>query len=92
MHRPSGGHLRHDMPGRAEAENAEMLSVARHDKRAPANQACAEQRCDGDVVAGFAKRKAIAGVRDEMRRKAAVARIAGEARAVAQILLAATAI
>ena len=64
-----------------------MLSIARHDKRAPADQARAEQRRDGDVVAGLAERKAIAGVRDEMRGKAAVAGVAGEARAVAQILV-----
>ena len=86
------GHLRDDMPGGAEAEYAEMLSIPRHDKRAPADQACAKQRCDRDVVAGFAERKAIAGIRDEMRGKAAVARVAGEARTVAQILLAAPAI
>jgi len=80
------------MPGGAEAEYAEMLSIPRHDKRTPADQACAKQRCDRDVVAGFAERKAIAGIRDEMRGKAAVARVAGEARTVAQILPAAPAI
>ena len=80
------------MPGRAEAEDAEMFSLPRHDKRAPADQACAKQRCNRDVVAGFAERKAIAGVRDEMRGKAAVAGIASEARTVAQILLTASAI
>src|SRR5215207_7914425 len=80
------------MPCCAEAEDAEKLSVTRHDKRAPADQACAKQRCDRGVVAGFAERKAIAGICDEMRGKTAVARVAGEARTVAKILLAAPAI
>jgi HSP20 family protein len=80
------------VPGCTEAEDAEMLSISRHDKRAPADQACAKQGCDGDIVAIFAEWEAIAGIRDEMRRKAAVARVAGEARTIAQILMAAPAI
>ena len=71
------------MPGGAEAEDAEMLSLPRHDKRTPADQTCTKQRRDRDVVAGFAERKAIAGIGDEMRGKAAVARVAGEERTVA---------
>ncbi len=69
-----------------------MLSITRHDQRAPADQAGAQQRRDGDIVAGLAERKAITGVRDEMRGKAAVARVAGEARAVAEVFPAAPAI
>src|SRR5262249_34025963 len=79
-------HLGDDMPGGAEAEDAEMLAVASHHQRAPADQAGAKQRRNRDVVTGFTKRKAIAGIGDEMRGKAAVARVSGEARAVAKVL------
>src|SRR5438874_5945869 len=81
--RPSvpAGHLRDDMAGRTEAEDAEMLSIARHHQRAPADQAGTQHRRDGDIVAGLAVRKTIAGVGDEMRGKAAVARVTGKARA-----------
>src|SRR5206468_3030263 len=74
------------------AEDAEMLSIARHHQRAPADQARTQQRRDSDIVAGLAERKAVAGVRDEMRGKAAVARVASEARTIAEIFPAAPAI
>ena len=80
------------MSGGAEAIDAEMLSLARHHQRAPADQAGAQQRRNGDVVARLAERKAIAGVRDKVGGKPSVARVAGEERAIAQILLAASAI
>ena len=80
------------MSGRTKTEDAEMLSIARHHQRTPADQARAQQRRDGDIVTGLAERKAITGVRDEMRGKAAIARVAGESRAVAEIFPAAPAI
>ena len=80
------------MAGRTEAEDSEMLSIARHHQRTPADQAGAQQRRDGDIVAGLAERKTITGIRDEMRGKAAVARVTGEARAVAEVFPAASAI
>ena len=80
------------MAGRTETEDAEMLSIARHHQRAPTDQAGTQQRGNGNIVAGFTERKAIAGIRDEMRGKAAVARVAGKARAVAEVFPAAPAI
>jgi hypothetical protein len=86
------GHLGDDVAGGAETEDAEMLAFPGHYQRAPADQARAKQWCDRDVIARFTERKAVAGVRDEMGGKAAVTRVAGEARAVAKVLLAAPAI
>ena len=85
-------HLRDDMSGRTEAKDAEMLSIpAMTSERQPIRPA-QSRGAMRDIVAGFAERKAIAGVRDEMRGKAAVARVAGEARAVAEVFPAAPAI
>ncbi len=73
------------MSGRAEAVDAEPLRVSRHHQRPPADQAGAQQRRDRNVVAVFAERKGIAGVGDGVRGEAAVPRIAGEERTVAEI-------
>ena len=80
------------MPGRTEAVDAEMLALACHYQGTPPNQTGAKQRCDRDVIAFVTKRKAIAGIRDKVRRKAAVTRVAGEQRTVAKVLPAAPAI
>src|SRR5206468_348894 len=74
------------------AVDAEMLAVSGHDQGTPANQAGAEQRRNRDVVAGFAERKAITGVGDKVRGKAAIARVAREQRTIAKIFPAAAAI
>jgi hypothetical protein len=72
---------------RAKAKDAEVLCVTRHDQRAPTDQAGAEQRRKLGVVTIFTKWKAVAVICDQMRRKAAVSRIAGEFRVIAKILL-----
>ena len=71
--------------GGAEAVDAEPFGLARHHQRAPADQAGAQQRRDRDIVAVFAEREGIARIGDGVRREAAVARIAGEERTVAEI-------
>ena len=56
-------------------------------QRSPADQASAEQRGQRHVIASFAERERIAGIGDGRRREAAVARIAGEERAIAKVFL-----
>ena len=51
------GHLCDDMAGRTKAEDSEMLSVARHHQRAPADQARTQQRGNGDIAARLASGK-----------------------------------
>src|SRR5690606_3877250 len=83
--------------GGAEAVKAERevpitYTFGRHAVAAPADQACTEPRRDLGVIAGFTEREAIARIGDRVAGEAAVARIAGEQRRVAQVLLAAAAI
>ena len=90
-------HLRQNMGGGAEAVEPERrilsrFAFARHAIAAPADQPGAEPGCDLGVVAGLAQRKAKARIGNRMGRVAAVARIAGEHRRIAQVLGAAAAI
>ena len=73
------------MPGRAEAIDAEPPRAARLHQRPPADQAGAQQRRDRDIVAVLAERKSIAHVGNGVRGEAAVPRVSGEERAVAEI-------
>src|SRR5262249_51494907 len=84
--------LGHDVAGCTKAVDADMLAAAGHHQRAPADQAGAEQGGQRAVVAGLAERKAVTGIGDQMRGKAAVACIAGEQRTVAEVFLSALAI
>ena len=84
--------LRQDMGGGAEAVETERLALARHAIAAPADQAGAQPGRDLGVVARLAERKAKPRIGDRMGRIAAVARIAGEHRRIAQVLGAAAAI
>src|SRR6266849_6688063 len=74
-----------DVPGCAEAIDAEPLRAARHHQRPPADQAGAQQRRDRNIVAVLAERKSIARVGDGVRGEAAVPGVSGEERAVAEI-------
>ena len=74
-----------DVPGRAEAIDAEPLGVARHHQRAPADQAGAQQRRDRNIVAVFAEREGIARIGNGVGGEAAVAGISGEQRTVAEV-------
>ena len=74
-----------DMSGGAEAIDAEPLGVARHHQRPPADQAGAQQRRDRNIVAVLAERESIAGIGNGVRGEAAVARVSGEERTVAEI-------
>ena len=80
-------YLRHDMAGRAKTVNADSPRIARHDQRAPADQAGAEQWRERGILAVFAQRKTIAGVGDKEGGKTAIARVAGEFRVIAEIFL-----
>src|SRR5258705_4347667 len=74
-----------DVSGRAKAVDAEPFSIPRHHQRAPADQAGAQQRRDRDIVTVLAKRERIARVGNGVGGIAAVARVAGKQRAVAEI-------
>jgi hypothetical protein len=78
--------LRDDMRRRAEAVDAEPLGRAGEAQRAVADEAGAEQRRCSDVVQSRRQRKAIARIGDRVLGIAAVDRIAGETRALAEIL------
>src|SRR6266404_1469542 len=74
-----------NVPGRAEAIDAQPLRAARHHQRPPADQAGAQQRRDRNVVAVFAERESIARVGNSVRGEAAIPRISGEERTIAEI-------
>ena len=78
-------HLRDDMGRGAEAVKTQLLAVAGDDERAPADQTGAQQRRQRDIVAGLTERKRKSRIGDRRRRKAAVARVAGEQRMIAQV-------
>ena len=84
--------LCHDMARRSEAVDSDRLTFAGHDQRPPANQAGAKQGCNRGVISVLAKGKTISRIGDQMTGKAAVARVAGELRAVAKVFLIGTAI
>ena len=80
-------HLRHDVCSRTKAVDPEALRVARHAQGAVADQPGAHQRRRLDIAIAPIDRKAVALVGDGQFGIAAVDLIAGEACAVAQILL-----
>src|SRR6202035_4436920 len=75
-----------DVAGSAEAVDAEPLAFAGENQAAPADQPRAEQRRLGASLRRSIKRVGKAGVDDRVRRKAAVARVAGEERRIAKVL------
>src|SRR5262245_60236107 len=79
------GHLCDDVSGRAKAVDAEVLAVARHHQRAPADQAGAHKGGKFRIVPLLADWKTIPRVRDQMARETAIPRIAGELRVIAEI-------
>src|SRR4051812_43370326 len=85
-------HLRHDVGGGAKAVNADQPRVPGHAQRAVTDEAGAHQGRRLDVAPAGVDRKAIALVGDGQLGIAAVDLIAGESRAVAQILAAAAAV
>ena len=85
-------HLGHDVRGGAKAVDPEALRVARHAQGAIADQPGAHQWRRLDIAVTRIDRKAVALVGDGQLGIAAVDLVAGEAGAVAQILLPAAAI
>ena len=83
--------LRDDVRGGAEAVQPEPLGVAREPQRAVADQPRAEQRRRLEVAEPVGDREAEALVGDDPLGVAAVDVVAGEARAVAEVLAAARA-
>src|SRR5690606_10360909 len=81
-------HLGDDVRRGAEAVDAQTLGVARHAQRAIADQPGAKKRRRLVVRVVAVDRKAVAGVGDRVLGIAAVDLVAGEARRVAQVLLA----
>ncbi len=77
--------LRDDMGRGSEAVEPQFLALSGHRQRTPADQSGAEQRRERHVAADLAERKRIACIGDRRRCKAAVARIAGEERTIAQV-------
>src|SRR5260370_42148783 len=73
-----------DVPGRAEAIDAEPRRAARHHQRPPADQAGAQQWRNRNIVALFTERECVARVGNGVRGAAAVPRVAGELRALAE--------
>ena len=82
-------HLGNDVRGRAEAVKADFLAVAGHSQRAPADQSRAQQRrrrhIGSHVVAAVGQPNHETGVGNDMAGIAAVARVAGKERLVAQV-------
>ena len=74
------------MRRRAEPVEAEPLGVARQAQRPEADQAGAEQRRRLEIRVAVGNREAEALVGDRVLRVAAVERVAGEARVVAEVL------
>ena len=86
------GDLGHDVGGGAEAPDAEAAGVAGHAQGAQADQAGAQQRGGLGVVVAVGQGEAVGGVGDGELGVAAVQRVAGEARRVAQVLAAGAAV
>ena len=81
----SDRNLSDDMGGGAEAVDADRFRRTRHLQRAPADETRAQQRRERRRIAGLGQRKTVGRVGDGMGRIAAIARVAGEERIVAQI-------
>ena len=86
------GDLRDDMRRRAEAVNSKIPRVFRHFQRTPADQSRAQQRRQRSRVRDLWQGKAEGGIGCDMRRIAAVARVACEDGMVAKIFAIAGAI
>ena len=78
-------HLRDDVRRRAEAVDADRSRVARHLQASPADETGAEQRRLFSRIGAFGQREAEGRVGYGVRGIAAVARVAGEKRVVAQV-------
>src|SRR5260370_35048738 len=74
-----------DVPARPEAIDAEPLRAARHHQRPPADQAGAQQWRNRNIVALLTERECVARVGKGVRGKAAVPRVTGELRTVAEV-------
>src|ERR1017187_7756944 len=80
------------MGGGAEAVESQRLALAGHAIAAPADQPGAQPRRDFGVVAAISKRKTKPRIGERVARIAAVVRVAGEHRRIAQVFCTATAI
>lgn len=80
--------LRDDMRGGAKTVDPDRSRRARHAQRAPSNQAGAEKRGQQRGIAVIWQRETKGRVRNDMGRVAAIARVAGEKRIVAEIFAA----
>ena len=84
--------LRDDVRSGAETENAEACGVAGHAQRAIADQPRAHPRRELGIGVSAGQRERVACVGDGVFRVAAVDRVAGEARRVAEVFASARAI
>src|SRR5690348_10183667 len=80
------------MAGRSEAVYSEGLAFTRHYEGPPADQAGAEERRKCRIIALFAERKTISGIRDEVAGEAPITGVAGEFGAIAEIFLVCSAV
>jgi hypothetical protein len=85
-------HLRDDVGGRAKAVNADSPTLASEAQGAVADQPGAQQRRGRDIIEFGRDRETVALVGDGQLGIAAIDLVAGEPRAVAQILMAAAAV
>ena len=76
-----------EVRGGAEPVEPDAAAVACLHERAPADEARAEERRERGVVTFFAERERVARVGDRRRGEPAVARVPGEERPVAEVLL-----
>ena len=83
-------------PVEAEGAGTRVFTVgrgcARHPIAAPADQTRTQERRNLGIVAPFRKRETVACIGDRMRGVAAIARVAGKQRSIAQILPTAAAV
>src|SRR6266487_2348741 len=78
--------LSENMSGRAETVEANPAAIAGQSKGTPADQSCTHQRRRADGVLKAGEGKSEGGIRYDMGRKTAIARISGEDRVVAEVL------
>src|SRR5262249_47273192 len=99
--RGPGGDLRQKGRGGADPVEAEGAGTrvfavgcgcARHPIAAPADQARTQERRNLGIVAPFRRQETVAGIGDRMGGVAAIARVAGKQRSIAQILSTAAAV
>ena len=80
------GHLRQYVRGRAEAVEPQPIRIAGDGEGSPADHSGAQQRRQRLVAAALTQRERESRIRNGCGRVAAVARVAGEQRPVAQVL------